>query len=154
YNDFVNKYPDFQIHGVQPRTAFGLSQDRRFLFMMTIDGRQGSYGNGALDQETAMWLLQFGAWDAINMDGGGSTAMYMANCAGNPVAINHSSYPGTVSPPQHERYIGAHFGVYSVPNFITGLAATPGSTTATINWTTRSPASSQVEYGLTQSYGT
>src|SRR5205807_9265281 len=113
-----------------PRTAFGVSQDKRYFFMMTIDGRQGTseginppYSVGAVDQESAMWLLQFGAWDAINMDGGGSTAMYMADCSGNPLALNHSSLLASVSRP-HERLIGSHFGVYAPPlsTFISGVA--------------------------------
>src|SRR5438552_1559301 len=117
YNAMFNQYSDFSIHQFQPRTAFGVSQDQRYLYMMTIDGRQptsgggscgaGQYSNGALDAETAMWLLQFGAWNAINMDGGGSTAMYMADCAGNPVALNHSSLIGGIG---RERYLGDHFG--------------------------------------------
>src|SRR5205814_1645742 len=71
---------------------FGLSQDQRYLFMMTIDGWQAGYSDGALDPETAMWLLQFGAWDAINLDGGGSTAMYRSDCGSEPAPVNHSSY--------------------------------------------------------------
>src|SRR5947207_7141480 len=92
FNDLSNTYPDPSIHSVQPRTIFGISKDRRYMFMLTIDGRQGGYSDGAIDSECGTWMLQFGAWDAINMDGGGSTAMYMANCAGNPVSLNHSSY--------------------------------------------------------------
>src|SRR5438477_2189830 len=159
-----NQYNDFTIHQSQPRTAFGVSQDQRYLYMMTIDGRQpssgggscgaGQYSNGASDAETGMWLLQFGAWNAINMDGGGSTAMYMADCAGNPVALNHSSLIGGIG---RERYLGDHFGVYAKPlpgAFIGNIAATPSSTSAIITWTTPSNATGQVEYGLTQSYGT
>ena len=153
YNDFFNAYPDFNIHSYQPRTVFGVSQDRRYLFMMTIDGRQGGYSDGALDADSAAWLLQFGAWNAINMDGGGSTAMYMADCVGNPVALNHSSL---VAARGSERILGDHFGVYAkpLPSFINNIAAVPGQTTATITWTTASPASSQVGYGLTRSFGT
>src|SRR5438477_2050431 len=56
YNAFSSQYSDASIHGVQPRTVYGLSQDRRYLFMMTIDGRQPTttgtpcgrgYSNGA-----------------------------------------------------------------------------------------------------------
>src|SRR5438477_4402594 len=34
------QYPDPSIHGFQPRTAFGVSKDRHYLFLLTIDGRQ------------------------------------------------------------------------------------------------------------------
>ena len=153
YNDFFNIYPDFNIHSQQPRTAFGLSQDNRYLFMMTIDGRQPGYSDGAYDWETAIWLLQFGAWNAINMDGGGSTAMYMADCVGNPLPLNHSSL---LAARGRERIIGSHLGVHAkpLPEFISNISAVAGQTTASITWTTVSPASSQVDYGVTPSYGT
>jgi hypothetical protein len=115
---------------------------------MTIDGRQPGYSDGSLDSETAYWLLQFGAWNGINMDGGGSTAMYRADSAGNPIGVNHSSYlPAT----GRERYIGSHFGVFAkpVPGFINDVGALPDDTAATVTWTTTAPANSQVQYGPT-----
>jgi exopolysaccharide biosynthesis protein len=144
----ISAYPDSWIHLSQPRTAFGISQNGRYLYLMTIDGRQSGYSDGALDSETAYWMFQCGAWNAINMDGGGSTALYMADSTGNPVALNHSSYlPGY----GRERYIGSHFGVFAkpVPGFFTNVLALPDDTAATITWTTISPATTQLKYGLT-----
>jgi hypothetical protein len=149
----ISAYPDNSgIHGVNPRTAFGVSQDGRYLYLLTIDGRQSGYSDGALDSETAYWMLQCGAWNAINMDGGGSTALYMADSTGSPVALNHSSYLAGTG---HERYIGSHFGVYAkpVPAFINDVSANPDDTAATITWTTTDPATSQVQYGLTANLG-
>jgi hypothetical protein len=145
-------YPDSTIHGPQPRTAYGISEDRRYLFMMTIDGRQPGYSEGANDNETAIWMIQFGGWDAINMDGGGSTAMYKADCDGNPVALNHSSY---ISVRGRERIIGSHFGVFAkpLPGPLKDLTVTPGDTTAIVTWNTDAPATTQVEYGPTLNYG-
>jgi len=146
-------YPDSTIHQDQPRTAYGLSADRRYLYLMVIDGRQAGYSDGALDTETAFWLQQFGAVDGINMDGGGSTAMYMTDCVGNPIPLGHSSY---IAGRGRERYIGAHFGIMASPlsSFISNVGAVPGSTTATITWSTDSNATSQVDYGLTSNFGT
>jgi Phosphodiester glycosidase len=148
----IANYPDNSIHMPQPRTAFGLSQDRRYLFMMTIDGRQGGYSDGAIDTETATWLSQFGAWDGINMDGGGSTAMYMADSFGNPVRLNHSSY---IDARGRERIIGSHLGVLAKPllGFINDVVVSPADTAATITWTTISNATTQVEYGSTTNFG-
>ena len=98
-----NSYPDSSIHQLQPRTAYGVSKDNHYLFIMTIDGRQSGYSDGAFDTETAYWMLQCGAWNAINMDGGGSTALYMSDSTGNPVGLNHSSYLAGYG---RERYIG------------------------------------------------
>lgn len=148
----ASSYPDSFIHGVQPRTAFGVSRDNRYLYLMTIDGRQHGYSDGSLDTETAYWLQQFGAANGINMDGGGSTAMYSADSAGNPLGVNHSSYLAAYG---HERYIGSHFGVFAkpVPGFINDVGALPDDTAATITWTTTAPGNSQVEYGPTSNLG-
>jgi hypothetical protein len=145
-------YPDQAIHQAQPRTAIGLSQDNHYLFLMTIDGRQSPYSEGAIDAETAYWLLQFGAWNGINMDGGGSTSMYMADSAGNPIRLNHSSYLAAYG---HERYIGSHFGIYAkpLPGFINDVTAQTNDTTATIGWTTTGPGTTLVQYGLTSNLG-
>jgi len=153
----INAYPDSFIHQTQPRTAYGISRDGRYLYMMTIDGRQGpmdgagDYSDGALDSETAYWIMQFGAWNAINMDGGGSTALYMADSTGIPVVLNHSSYLAAYG---HERYIGSHLGVSAkpLPGFINDVNALPDDTAATITWTTVSPSTTQVEYGLSTNF--
>jgi hypothetical protein len=151
-------YPDDDIHrSDQPRTVFGLSQDHRFLYLMVIDGRQeGYYSDGATDQDSGLWMLLVGAWDAINMDGGGSASMYKADCAGNPVALNHSSFVAAYPNMHRERIIGNHFGVYAaeLPSFISNVHAIPGGTTALIEWNTTFECDGIVEYGTTPDYGT
>lgn len=58
-----------------PRTAAGVSSDGRTLYLLVLDGRQPSWSVGATLQETAAILLEFGAFDAVNLDGGGSSVM-------------------------------------------------------------------------------
>ena len=135
------------IPGENPRTAFGVDDDSHYLYLLTIDGRQSGYSQGALDSETVYWLQQLGVYNAINMDGGGSTGMDMADCSGNAINLNRSSVGAARN---HERYIGAHFGVYAKP-----LAAAVGNptvepydTTAIIKWTTPVPANAYVEFGI------
>jgi hypothetical protein len=63
--------------GVQrhPRTAVGWSADGRRLFLVVVDGRQAPYSDGMSLAELA-WLFQrIGAAHAVNLDGGGSTAI-------------------------------------------------------------------------------
>jgi hypothetical protein len=148
----VINYPDPAVHGPEPRTLFGLSADRRYFFMTTVDGRQPGYSEGSTDFESAMWMAQFGAADAVNMDGGGSASMYLGDCAGNPVPLNHSSY---VPLRGRERITGSQMGVYAkpLPSTLAKLTVVPGPTTALIQWATDAPATSQVEYGPTPSYG-
>ena len=158
YPVLVNKvnvgasYSHSGIHGLQPRTAFGLSQDRRYLFLLTIDGRQSGYSNGAYDSDTAGWLLLAGAADGINMDGGGSTTLVMEDSTGQPDRLNSSS---AVADSGKERTIGSHFGIYAkpVPGFINDVRAVPGDESAVISWTTTEPATTRVEFGPTAGLG-
>jgi hypothetical protein len=78
--------------------------------------------------------------------------MVMADCAGNPIQLN---IPIDGNIPHQERVIGNHLGVFAKPlsGFMNDLAASPLDTIATITWTTASNATTQVEYGLTTSYG-
>lgn len=143
--------PDI-IHGTNPRTAFGLSQDKRYFFILTIDGRQPGYSDGALDFETAAWLSKIGAYDGVNMDGGGSTTLVMESSIGTAVRLNRSS---AVADSGKERTVGSHFGIYAkpVPNFIHDVTATPDDTSAVIRWATTAPATGVVQYGATSFLG-
>jgi len=131
-----------------PRTGFGLSQDRRYLYLLGIDGRQSGYSTGATDYETAQWLILLGAYDGINMDGGGSTTLVMEDSTKVPIRLNQSS---AVADSGRERTVGSHFGVYArpLPGFINDVIALPDDTTAKITWTTEAPSTSEVEYWLT-----
>lgn len=59
-----------------PRTAVARLKDGKFL-MVTIDGRQPGYSVGMNLDELARLLLELGAADAMNLDGGGSTTMFV-----------------------------------------------------------------------------
>lgn len=61
---------------VNARTAIGLSHDSRTVTLFTVDARNGS--QGLTVKETADILIrEFGVWNALNLDGGGSTTMAM-----------------------------------------------------------------------------
>ncbi len=59
-----------------PRTAVAKLKDGKFL-MMTVDGRQPGVSVGMSLQELAEYLFSLGAVDAMNLDGGGSTTMFL-----------------------------------------------------------------------------
>ena len=148
--DYVSDQGTFP-HGVNPRTAFGLSKDRHYLYLMTIDGRQAGYSDGDLDWEAAAWLLLAGAWDGANMDGGGSTCLVMEDSTGAPKELNHDSSTAGYG---YQRTVGAHFGVYAkpLPGFFNDINVLPDDTAATISFTTIDPATTQLEYGLTTNF--
>jgi hypothetical protein len=57
-----------------PRTMAGVTADGRLL-LVTVDGRQPGYSVGASFAEGAAIMRALGAAEAVNLDGGGSTAM-------------------------------------------------------------------------------
>ncbi len=58
-----------------PRTAVAKLKDGKFL-MVTVDGRSEASGGIGLE-DLAKILLELGATDAMNLDGGGSTTMFL-----------------------------------------------------------------------------
>ncbi len=140
-----------QIHGVNPRTAIGLSQDRQTMYVMVIDGRQSGYSDGALDWETAKWLLLLGATDGADMDGGGSSCMVRQSTTGRPIELNHDSASAGDGV---ERTVGSQLGIFAKPvsGFINNVTANPDDTAATITWTTAANATTQVQYGLSTNF--
>ena len=67
-NDFIAKK--------HPRTAVGMTRDRQLIFL-TVDGRQDT-SEGMTLPELAERMRKWGAEEAINLDGGGSTSMFVA----------------------------------------------------------------------------
>jgi exopolysaccharide biosynthesis protein len=73
------------------RTAIGLSQDQRTLTLFTVDVRGGSEGM-RLSEVANLLIRDFGVFDALNLDGGGSTTMAMADpVTGTAAIVNASS---------------------------------------------------------------
>ncbi|MEV8610589.1 phosphodiester glycosidase family protein [Amycolatopsis sp. NPDC051373] len=69
----------------QPRTMAGLDAQGRLL-LVTVDGRQPGVSEGVTIEEGAQLMRSLGAVDALNLDGGGSTAMAVAG-----QLVNHPS---------------------------------------------------------------
>jgi len=76
-----------------PRTAFGILADERYLYILVVDGRQEGYSLGADMLDLARLLKAAGAWDAINMDGGGSSTLVRCNQPGGRVVIDNRHEP-------------------------------------------------------------
>lgn len=68
-----------------PRTAIGYTKDNH-LIMLTADGREGS-SIGLTLFELANLMKEFGCINAMNLDGGGSTVMYINGQVVNKPAV-------------------------------------------------------------------
>ncbi|MDZ4764589.1 MAG: phosphodiester glycosidase family protein [Chloroflexota bacterium] len=95
--------------GLHPRTAVGLDRAERTLLIIVVDGRQPTYSEGATPAQLAEIALEYGAWDALNLDGGGSTTLVIEGADGEPFVLNspiHTRIPG------RERPVANHLGLY------------------------------------------
>ncbi len=95
-----------------PRTAVGTSEDGRYLYFLIIDGRQPLWSVGTSLEDTADWIARFGAYRALNLDGGGSSTLVIEGSLGLPRVLNrpiHNGIPGL------ERLNGNHVGLSADP---------------------------------------
>lgn len=89
-----------------PRSALGISRDSATLYVVAVDGRQQT-SVGMTLEELADAMIALGAFDAMNLDGGGSTALVVRDSVvntpsdssgerpvGNVVAITRRAAPG------------------------------------------------------------
>ncbi len=64
-----------------PRTAIGFNG--RKIYLMVVDGRQPGYSVGMSLPELAQAMVGLGCTDAVNMDGGGSTTLWVRGALAN-----------------------------------------------------------------------
>ncbi|MCR4436895.1 MAG: phosphodiester glycosidase family protein [Clostridiales bacterium] len=94
------------ISGRQPRTAVGSSQDGKQLIIVTVDGRQNS-SIGMTQDELARFMIDCGAYNAVNLDGGGSTTMVARTPGTSEINVVNSPSDG------YPRSISTAVGVFS-----------------------------------------
>jgi len=72
-----------------PRSAVGITRDGNTMILMVVDGRNHSIG--ATNHEMSRLLREFGAWDAMHFDGGGSSTMAVRQPDGRYSVVNAPS---------------------------------------------------------------
>ena len=65
-----------------PRTLFGQKKDGTFVFVV-VDGRNRNDSKGLTAQQSAELMKELGCYNAVNMDGGGSSEMYIEGVVQN-----------------------------------------------------------------------
>ncbi len=96
----------------EPRTAVGISKDKRYVYFLLIDGRQEGVSEGATYGDLVKCFEELGAWDALNLDGGGSSTMVRADADGKAKILNSPVGRGR---PMTLRYNGNSIGVWAQP---------------------------------------
>lgn len=76
-----------------PRTAVGISKDGSELFVTTIDGRSESSGGMSLE-DMGEFFSDIGAYNAVNLDGGGSTTMLARTAGADAPALQNDPSDG------------------------------------------------------------
>ncbi len=82
-----------------PRSAIGLSEDGRALFLVAVDGRQ-EHSRGVTLEELGQLMQRLGAHQALNLDGGGSTALVVKDPGTGVFALANRPSDPSVSLPQ------------------------------------------------------
>ncbi|MDD4843700.1 MAG: phosphodiester glycosidase family protein [Anaerotignum sp.] len=90
--------------GRQPRTAFGLSQDGKTAIFMVVDGRGDSVG--ATHSEMADYMREYGAYNAMHLDGGGSSTMTVKTVEDTQPTVKNTVSDGS------ERKIVSAVGIF------------------------------------------
>jgi len=75
---------------MHPRTAVGIDRDTRTVLLLVIDGRQ-DISRGYTMVELANKMIELGADEALNLDGGGSSTMVALNRKGTSTILNSPS---------------------------------------------------------------
>ena len=94
---------------LDPRTAIGMDKNGRHLILVVVDGRQPFYSDGSTFVELADLLIEYGAYEGMNLDGGGSSTMVIEGEDGKPVILNS---PIDNYIPGRERPVANHLGIY------------------------------------------
>jgi len=89
---------------VHPRTLVGVTQDGK-LIECVIDGRQGPENIGVNLYDAAKIMIEFGAVKAIDLDGGGSSTMWLKD-----KVVNSPIEDGK---PGNERFVATHLVMFA-----------------------------------------
>lgn len=97
--------------GTYPRTAIAVNKEETKVWFVVVDGRQKKYSEGISLDGLSNLLISLGAYNAINLDGGGSSTL-VTQQGGKAKLL---SAPFHTKIPMNERPVANHLGVYALP---------------------------------------
>ncbi len=97
--------------GVGKASCIALDESGRTLILVVVDGRQAGYSEGVSMPELADIVIEHGGYTALNLDGGGSSALVIEDDTGNPVVLNAPIHNHV---PYLERPVANHLGIYAL----------------------------------------
>lgn len=78
--------PNKHVEPRHPRSAIGYNRTGKIIYFVVVDGRQPGYSVGMSLEELASFMVGIGVFQALNLDGGGSSALVV-----NEVVVNRPS---------------------------------------------------------------
>lgn len=118
HNGEIVAPPDNYTKALNPHTAVGVSKDQSKVYFMVVDGRQSGYSEGMRTDEMAAVLRDYGAWNAVNFDGGGSTTLVMDdtdNAQADARVVNSPSDGSSPAKAGNERVVANSLAVFATP---------------------------------------
>lgn len=94
-----------------PRTAVAIDKSGKTLWLIIVDGRQRFYSEGVSLAELTTIIQELGADSALNLDGGGSTTLVVAN----KTKLRVLNSPIQTRIPTRQRPVANHLGIYALP---------------------------------------
>ena len=98
-------------HMLNARTAVGLSRDSRTLVLFTVDAKGGM----SVGEVADLLRKDYSVWDALNLDGGGSTTLAMGGAILNTSSDNPNG-----------RAVGSNLAVFAQPSSAPAAPASRG----------------------------
>ncbi len=91
------------------RVVAAIDRKGQKLWLILVDGKQPLYSEGLTKAELTKFVLSLGVDTALNLDGGGSTTVVIANPS-NPKILNATIHTKL---PMRERPVANHLGFYA-----------------------------------------
>jgi hypothetical protein len=98
-------------NGLLPRTVVAIDEAGNKLWLVIVDGRQPFYSEGVTLAELSQILVELGVYSAVNLDGGGSVSLVVAQPQG--AKLLNSAVRNRI--PMRQRPVGNHLGIYAQP---------------------------------------
>jgi len=117
----VQSPPDDQLAA---RGAVGFNRDGSRMYLLTVDGKQTDSA-GIYLAELARMMHEMGAYNAINIDGGGSSTLFARTVGGTELALENSPSDGTERPVANGLAVTAPAGSGTLHGFWVAPAADP-----------------------------
>ncbi|BCB79505.1 phosphodiester glycosidase family protein [Phytohabitans flavus] len=114
----------------EPRTAVGFSADGRRMYLLTVDGRQAD-SRGVTLTELGRLMAELGAYNALNLDGGGSSTLVAREPGQATVQVENSPSDGSERPVPNGLALYAAPGSGRLAGFWVETAADPATAPGT-----------------------